>query len=110
MSFVAIAFITALVCSSFVGSRRVVSNNGTTDNVLVNGITKLTNPNGRTLMLERDDDDSWVVFHDPNHYWYSMGKLGEMDMLLLKKIEELTLYVLELKNENEEIKRQFRNK
>ena len=30
--------------------------------------------------------------------------LGEMDALLLKKIEELTLYVIELKKENEEIK------
>lgn len=51
----------------------LVSDNGTTDHVLVNGMTKLTNPNGRTLMLEREDDDSWLVFHDPNNYWYSMG-------------------------------------
>ena len=28
-------------------------------------------------------------------------QLGEMNMLLLKKIEELTLYVIELKKENE---------
>ena len=28
-------------------------------------------------------------------------QLGEMNMLLLKKIEELTLYVIELKEENE---------
>jgi hypothetical protein len=27
--------------------------------------------------------------------------LGEMNMLLLKKVEELTLYVIELKKENE---------
>lgn len=27
-------------------------------------------------------------------------KLGEMDVLLLKKVEELTLYIIELKNEN----------
>ena len=50
-----------------------VSSNGTTDYVLVNGNTKLVNPNGRTLMLERDDEDSWLTFHDPNNYWYSMG-------------------------------------
>lgn len=31
-------------------------------------------------------------------------ELGEMNSLLLKKIEELTLYLLELKKENEEIK------
>ena len=29
-------------------------------------------------------------------------ELGEMNALLLKKIEELTLYVIELKKENEE--------
>jgi len=29
--------------------------------------------------------------------------LGEMNMLLLKKIEELTLYVIELKSENEKL-------
>lgn len=32
-------------------------------------------------------------------------ELGEMNMKLLEKIEELTLYVIELKKENEEIKR-----
>jgi len=31
-------------------------------------------------------------------------QLGEMNMLLLKKIEELTLYVIELKRENTELK------
>ena len=30
--------------------------------------------------------------------------LGEMDDMLLQKIEELTLYVIELKKENEEMK------
>jgi hypothetical protein len=30
-------------------------------------------------------------------------KLGEMDVLLLKKVEELTLYIIELKNENAEL-------
>jgi hypothetical protein len=32
------------------------------------------------------------------------ANLGEMDAILLKKIEELTLYVIELKKENEELK------
>lgn len=32
-------------------------------------------------------------------------KLGEMDVLLLKKVEELTLYVIELRKEIEEIKK-----
>jgi hypothetical protein len=32
------------------------------------------------------------------------NNLGEMDAILLKKIEELTLYVIELKKENEELK------
>lgn len=32
-------------------------------------------------------------------------KLGEMDVLLLKKVEELTLYVIELKKEIEELKK-----
>jgi len=35
--------------------------------------------------------------------------VGEMDALLLKKIEELTLYVIDLKKENEEIKSQLNN-
>ncbi len=30
--------------------------------------------------------------------------LGEMDNMLLRKVEELTLYVIELKKENEELK------
>ena len=33
--------------------------------------------------------------------------LGEMDAILLQKIEELTLYVIELKKENEELKELF---
>ncbi len=32
--------------------------------------------------------------------------LGEMDNMLLRKVEELTLYVIELKKENEELKQQ----
>jgi hypothetical protein len=33
-------------------------------------------------------------------------KLGEMDVLLLKKVEELTLYIIEMKKEIEEVKRE----
>jgi hypothetical protein len=33
--------------------------------------------------------------------------LGEMDAILLKKIEELTLYVIELKKENMEMKQEI---
>ena len=33
-------------------------------------------------------------------------ELGEMNALLLKKVEELTLYVIELKKELEEVKQQ----
>jgi hypothetical protein len=36
-------------------------------------------------------------------------QLGEMNMILLKKIEELTLYVIELKKEYESAKTQMRN-
>ena len=32
--------------------------------------------------------------------------LGEMDKVLLKKVEELTLYLIELKKENEQLKKQ----
>lgn len=35
--------------------------------------------------------------------------LGEMDALLLKKIEELTLYMIQLKNENEDLKARLNN-
>ena len=28
------------------------------------GQTKLINPEGRTLILERDNNDSWLTFHD----------------------------------------------
>lgn len=35
--------------------------------------TILQNPNGRTLRLERNDEDSWMTFHDPGQYWYSLG-------------------------------------
>ena len=37
------------------------------------GETTLVNNSGRTLVLERDDDDSWLTFHDPNNSWFSMG-------------------------------------
>jgi hypothetical protein len=36
--------------------------------------------------------------------------LGEMNMILLKKIEEMTLYMIQLKKENEEIKKQLENR
>ncbi|TRX51642.1 hypothetical protein FNH22_24075 [Fulvivirga sp. M361] len=39
----------------------------------LDGETKLINPTGRTLLLERDDEDSWLTFHDPGNTWYSMG-------------------------------------
>jgi hypothetical protein len=35
--------------------------------------------------------------------------LGEMDDMLLRKVEELTLYVIELKKENLEMKTEIRN-
>jgi hypothetical protein len=35
--------------------------------------------------------------------------LKEMNLILLKKVEELTLYVLELKNENQEIKNELKH-
>jgi hypothetical protein len=50
-----------------------VGNNGTSDQVKVNGTTVLVNPAGRTLLLERDDNDSWLTFHDPNNSWFTMG-------------------------------------
>lgn len=37
------------------------------------GETTMINPSGRTLILERDNADSWLTFHDPNDYWYSIG-------------------------------------
>jgi len=37
------------------------------------------------------------------------NNLGEMDAILLQKIEELTLYVIELKKENEELKARINN-
>lgn len=33
--------------------------------------------------------------------------LNAMNMLLLKKVEELTLYMIDLKKENEELKKRF---
>ncbi|KZS38060.1 hypothetical protein AWE51_18615 [Aquimarina aggregata] len=39
----------------------------------VKGYTKLVNPSGRSLIVEKDDDDSWLTFHDPGQYWYSEG-------------------------------------
>lgn len=37
------------------------------------GETVLSNPNGRTLLLNRDNEDSWLTFHDLDNYWYSFG-------------------------------------
>jgi hypothetical protein len=37
------------------------------------GETTMINPSGRTLILERDNADSWLTFHDPYDYWYSIG-------------------------------------
>jgi hypothetical protein len=34
-------------------------------------------------------------------------KLGETDVILLKKIEELTLYLINLSRENEELKKRL---
>jgi hypothetical protein len=34
-------------------------------------------------------------------------RLGEMDAILLKKVEELTLYLIELKKENQELSRKI---
>ena len=39
----------------------------------VYGEARVANPSGRTLMLERDNEDSWLTFHDPGNAWYSMG-------------------------------------
>src|SRR5690606_9391119 len=50
-----------------------VGSNETSDYVIVNGQTKLVNPNGRAALIERDDEDSWITFHDPDGNWYSMG-------------------------------------
>jgi hypothetical protein len=37
-------------------------------------------------------------------------QLGEMNMLLLKKVEELTLYLIDLKKENEEMRKDYSRK
>ncbi|CAM1343633.1 hypothetical protein [Tenacibaculum amylolyticum] len=42
-------------------------------NDYLTGQTKLTNPSGRTLLLERNGDDSWLTFHNNGNAWYSMG-------------------------------------
>ncbi|MDW7694040.1 hypothetical protein R9C00_04745 [Flammeovirgaceae bacterium SG7u.111] len=53
----------------FMGSNAVVGQN-TIHNT---GETILENPNGRTLLIKKDNDDSWLTFLDPNNTWYSMG-------------------------------------
>ena len=47
----------------------------TAQNDYLTGQTKLVNPNpsGRTLLLEKNDGDSWLTFHDNGNAWYSMG-------------------------------------
>lgn len=42
-------------------------------NEYLTGYTKFINPSGRTLLLERNDEDSWLTFHDPGQHWYSFG-------------------------------------
>lgn len=37
------------------------------------GETTLSNPNGRTLLIDRDNADSWLTFHDSGDSWYSFG-------------------------------------
>lgn len=37
------------------------------------GETTLSNPNGRTLLIDRDNADSWLTFHDSDDSWYSFG-------------------------------------
>lgn len=39
----------------------------------LDGETKLVNPSGRTLLIERNDEDSWLTFHDPGQHWFSLG-------------------------------------
>ena len=39
----------------------------------VQGGARVVNPSGCSLMLERDNDNSWLTFHDPGNAWYSMG-------------------------------------
>ena len=39
----------------------------------LDGETQLVNPTGRTLLIERDNEDSWLTFHDPGDHWFSLG-------------------------------------
>lgn len=39
----------------------------------LDGQTKLINPIGRTLLLEKDNGDSWLTFNDPADSWFSFG-------------------------------------
>ncbi len=59
------------ICFVTIGYGQDQSING---NLIVNGQTKITNPLlERSLLLEKDDNDSWLTFHDPGQHWYSMG-------------------------------------
>jgi hypothetical protein len=50
-----------------------IGTNATADQVQINGGLRVVNPNGRSVLLERENDDSWITFHDPNDAWYSIG-------------------------------------
>jgi hypothetical protein len=50
-----------------------IGTNLTTDQVQINGGLRVVNSTGRSVMLERENDDSWITFHDPNDAWYSIG-------------------------------------
>ena len=39
----------------------------------VDGLTKLINHGSRNLLIESEDADSWLTFHDPGDQWYSLG-------------------------------------
>ncbi|WP_062057204.1 tail fiber protein [Aquimarina longa] len=59
-----ILFVVSLIGFNFIASSQIS---------YVNGETKLINPTGRTLIIEKNDNDSWLTFHDPGNFWYSMG-------------------------------------
>ena len=60
-------FIISLVLGSFVANSQVNH---------VDGETKLINPTGRTLMIEKNDNDSWLTFHDPDHLRWIYGNIS----------------------------------
>lgn len=50
-----------------------LSNPSSASKLHVSGNTLLENSSGRTLMIQRDNEDSWITFHDNDDMWYSMG-------------------------------------